>query len=66
MVRVRLFSGLKSGEEIEVSPDVAQAFVASGKAELVTSEPVDTPERASRRGVETRTRTRKSAAKPDA
>lgn len=65
MPTVRLLSGLKTGEEIEVGPDVAQAFVASGKAELVTSEPVDTPERGRPRG-ETRARTRKSTAKSDA
>lgn len=56
MVRVRLLTGEKAGEQIDVDAEVAQAFVVSGKAELVTSEPIDTPERGRPRG-ETRART---------
>lgn len=61
MPTVRLLSGLKAGEQVEASPDVAHAWVTSGKAELVTSERVETPERSARQGVETRRRSRKSA-----
>lgn len=56
MPTVRLLSGLKYGEQLEVAPDVAHAWVTSGKAELVTHEPVETPERAARQGIETRRR----------
>jgi hypothetical protein len=43
-MEVRLTSGLKAGEVIEVEDPVGRAFLASGKAELVVSEPVEAPE----------------------
>ena len=59
MMEVRLTSGLKAGEVIEVDDHVAQAFLVSGKAEPVESEVVEvaaesevieTPEKPARRG----------------
>ena len=50
---VRLKSGLKAGEVIEVADSVGQAFLASGKADLVeaeVAEVAETPERPKRRG----------------
>jgi hypothetical protein len=37
-MEVRLTSGLKAGQVIEVDDSVGQAFLASGKAELVEPE----------------------------
>jgi hypothetical protein len=52
-MQVRLKTGLKAGEVIEVADAVGQAFLASGKADLVeTAEVADvqeTPERPKRR-----------------
>lgn len=36
---------LEDGEEADVSPELAQQWVAAGLATYVTGEPVDTPER---------------------
>lgn len=56
MLRVRLTLGERAGEVIDADSEAAHAWVLSGYAELVTSEPVETPERAASHGVETRRR----------
>lgn len=64
MPAVRLLTGDRAGDVVQVTAWGAQAGLAAGFMELVTAEKPETPERAARAGVETRrrpARPRKSA-----
>lgn len=49
MVHVRLRTGEKAGQVVEADASLAQAWVSSGRAELIGPERPETPEGTARR-----------------